>query len=230
MRFDVVTIFPEMIECVLGYGIISRAINSGTISVKPHDLRDYTENKHRQVDDTPYGGGAGMVMKPEPFFKCVSAIKNEREGNPRIILLSPQGKLFDQSMAKDLSKEDWIILLCGRYEGIDTRVEEHLATDIVSTGDYVLSGGELPAVAVIDSVSRLVPGVLGAEVSAKEETFEDNLLEYPQYTRPEDYMEMKVPPVLLSGNHKIIGEWRKEKAVERTAERRPDLLSRKKGQ
>ncbi len=228
MRIDVLTIFPEMFESFLKCGMVRIAREKNLIQIVIHDLRDYTHDKHRQVDDTPYGGGPGMIMKPEPFFEAVLSIAQcTLEDLPkiaRVILFTPQGKIFNQHLAGELAGEKQLILLCGRYEGIDERVHEHLATDEISIGDYVLGGGELPAMVLIDAVTRLIPGVLGDECSLAEETFSRGLLEYPQYTRPRDYKGWSVPEVLLSGNHMEIAKWRRKKSLERTLRRRPDLL------
>ncbi|HEU4386180.1 MAG TPA: tRNA (guanosine(37)-N1)-methyltransferase TrmD [Blastocatellia bacterium] len=223
MRFDIVTIFPEMFRGVFESGIVRRAAESGLIEVTVHDLRNFTHGRHRQVDDRPFGGGAGMVMKPEPIFEAVDAI-GKREHEARTVLLSPQGRLFDQQTAKEFSALGQLILICGRYEGVDERVAEHLADDELSIGDYVLSGGEFPAMVVVDAVTRLIPGALGCEESAEQESFSDGLLDYPHYTRPPDYREMRAPDVLLSGNHGEIERWRRRKALEKTVRRRPDLI------
>lgn len=227
MRIDVLTIFPSMINCVLEYGVIGRAIKNKLLDINIHDLRDYALGKHKQVDDEPFGGGAGMVMKPEPFFKAVEGISSSISKNykqSRRIMLSPAGKLLDQKYAKDLSEEKWVFLLCGRYEGVDYRVEENLCTDVISIGDYVLSGGEIPSIVLIETMVRNIPGVLGCGKSADEDSFTEGLLEYPHYTRPKSYRGMEVPEVLLSGNHKNIDEWRKEQSIEITKKRRPDIM------
>lgn len=229
-QFNVLTIFPPLINDFSSYSIIARAIGAGLIKVTAYDIRSYTEDKHRQVDDHPYGGGAGMVMKPEPIMNCLEGIKkhSDQYKKSRVILLSPQGKLFNQSYAKELANYDDLTLICGRYEGVDARVEENFVTDILSIGDFVLTGGEIAAMAIMEAVARLIPGVLGSEQSALDESFENDLLEYPQYTRPEEIGDLKVPDILLSGNHKEIEKWRRRQSVLRTAERRPDLLSRAK--
>ena len=230
MNFHVMTLFPEMIENAMAVSITGRAIKAGHISVEAVNIRDFAQNKHNRVDDYPYGGGAGMVMQAEPVYLCyqdvVSRIECEIEKKPRVIYLSPQGKVFDQSMAQEYAKEENLIFLCGHYEGIDERVLEEIVTDYVSIGDYVLTGGELPALVMMDTISRLVPGVLNNDISAQTESFSDNLLEYPQYTRPEEWKGKKVPPVLLSGNHKLLAEWYREQSVIRTAKNRPDLLEK----
>ena len=225
MRVDVLTIFPEVVRCGVDYSILKRAQEKGTISVFVHNIRDFTEDKHRTTDEPPYGGGAGMVMKPEPIFKAAEHVKAEYwTEQTRVILLSPQGELFTQQRAVELSACPHIVLICGHYEGVDERVREHLVTDELSIGDYVLTGGELPALVVLDAVVRLVPGVLGGEQSALEESFAEGLLEYPQYTRPVDFRGWKVPEVLLSGHHAEIAKWRRIQSLKRTLERRPDLL------
>jgi len=225
MRVDVFTIFPEVVRCGVDYSILKRAQEKGTISVFVHNIRDFTEDKHRTTDEPPYGGGAGMVMKPEPIFKAAEHVKAEYwTEQTRVILLSPQGELFTQQRAVELSACPHIVLICGHYEGVDERVREHLVTDELSIGDYVLTGGELPALVVLDAVVRLVPGVLGGEQSALEESFAEGLLEYPQYTRPVDFRGWKVPEVLLSGHHAEIAKWRRIQSLKRTLERRPDLL------
>lgn len=227
MKFHVMTLFPEMIEQAMGVSITGRAIRAGQIAVNAVDIRAYAENKHNRVDDYPYGGGAGMVMQAAPVYNCYQDIV-EKEGleSPRVIYLSPQGQVFHQQMAKELAEEENLVFLCGHYEGIDERVLEEIVTDYVSIGDYVLTGGELPALVMMDTISRLVPGVLSNDASAQTESFSDYLLEYPQYTRPEEWNGKKVPPVLLSGNHKLLAEWYREQSVRRTALRRPDLLSK----
>lgn len=241
MHFHVLTLFPEMVMDGLNTSIIGRAVKNGHITIEATNIRDFAENKHGHVDDYPYGGGAGMVMQPGPVYRAYEHVKNavnerrmkENNGSGfgekdrlRVIYMTPQGRVFNQSIAEELAKEEDIVLLCGHYEGIDERVLEMIVTDNLSIGDYVLTGGELPAMVVIDTVSRLVPGVLNNDVSAEFETFHDNLLEYPQYTRPEEFMGRKVPEVLLSGHHKNIEAWRQEQSLQRTRERRPDLLNK----
>lgn len=223
MRFDIITIFPEIFIEVFDFGIVRRAVEADLIEIHVHDLRDYTQDRHRQVDDRPFGGGAGMVMKPEPLFRAVEAL-TDGESGVSVALLSPQGRLFSQQVAAEYAQTSRLVLICGRYEGVDERVVEHLITDEVSIGDYVLSGGEIPAMVVIDAVARLIPGALGCEQSAERESFVDGLLDYPHYTRPADYRELKAPEVLLSGNHAEIERWRKRKAIEKTLRRRPDLI------
>ena len=230
MRFDIITIFPEFFRDAIDCGILRRARNAGLVDVKAHDLRQWTTDKHHVVDDRPFGGGDGMILKPEPIFAGVEALtgasrKEDFPAKTRVILLSAQGEVFSQSLAQDLSENAaQVVLLCGRYEGVDERVAETLATDEVSIGDYVLSGGEPAAMVVIDAVVRLIPGALGSETSALNESFSAGLLDHPQYTRPPDFRGMKVPEVLLSGNHAEIERWRKEAAIEKTKRKRPDLL------
>ena len=230
MRFHVLTLFPEMVLDGLNTSIIGRAIQNGKIGLEAVNIRDFATNKHMKVDDYPYGGGAGMVMQAEPVYLAYRSVEerisvlSETAKKPRVIYLTPQGSVFNQRMAEDLSKEEDLIFLCGHYEGIDERVLEMIVTDHVSIGDYVLTGGELPAMVIIDTISRLVEGVLHNDDSARYESFADNRLEYPQYTRPEEFMGRKVPEVLLSVNHAKIAEWREEESLKRTRERRPDLL------
>jgi tRNA (guanine37-N1)-methyltransferase len=221
---DVVTIFPQMIEPALSEGVIGRARSKGLIDVKARDLRDYTSDKHRVVDDVAFGGGPGMVMKPEPFFRAVEEISAERGKPTAVILMTPQGRQFSQAEAQRFSRMERIIVLCGRYEGVDERVAEALVTDEISIGDYVLTGGELPALVVIDAVVRLVPGVVGDDQSVANDSFSEGLLDFPHYTRPADFRGLKVPDVLLSGHHKEIEKWRREQQRRRTEQRRPDLL------
>jgi len=223
MTFDIVTIFPAMIEQPLAAGIIGRAIDRGTLDVKVRDLRDFTTDRHRVVDDVPYGGGPGMVLKPDPIFRALDAIEAERGGPLTVILTSPQGRRFTQAEAQRLSGAAHIVLLCGRYEGFDDRVRERV-TEELSIGDYVLTGGELPALVVLDAVARFVPGVVGDEQSVAEDSFTRGLLDFPQYTRPPEIDSLRVPDVLLSGNHAEIRRWRKREALSRTLDRRPDLL------
>lgn len=235
MNFHVLTLFPEMIQQGLNISITGRAIDKGLITVNTVNIRDFSSDKHSRVDDYPYGGGAGMVIQAEPVYKAygylINHIKMSKEDpasfkKPRVIYVTPQGPLFNQQMAKELSQEEDLIFLCGHYEGIDDRVLNMIVTDNISIGDYVLTGGELPAMVMIDAISRLIPGVLNNEVSSDFESLEDNLLEYPQYTRPEVFMGMKVPEVLLSGHHAKIEAWRREQSIIRTYERRPDLLEK----
>lgn len=234
MRFHILTLFPEMVMDGLNTSIIGRAVKKGILSIDAVNIRDYAFNKHQSVDDYPYGGGAGMLMQAEPVYLAYEAvlekIKKRQEGTaeqqkPRVIYLSPQGTVFHQKMAEELAREEDLILLCGHYEGIDERVLEEIVTDYVSIGDYVLTGGELPAMVMVDTISRLVPGVLHNDVSAEFESFQDHLLEYPQYSRPEVWHGKKVPEVLLSGHHANIEKWRREQSILRTKERRPDLLA-----
>lgn len=234
MHFHILTLFPEMVMEGLNTSITGRAVKNGHITIEATNIRDFSENKHGHVDDYPYGGGAGMVMQPGPVYRAyeyvkniINARKNNDNKKPRVIYMTPQGKVFNQSIAEELAQEEDLVLLCGHYEGIDERVLEMIVTDNLSIGDYVLTGGELPAMVVIDAVSRLVPGVLHNDVSAEFETFHDNLLEYPQYTRPEEFMGKRVPDVLLSGHHKNIDAWRREQSLQRTKERRPDLLEKR---
>jgi tRNA (guanine37-N1)-methyltransferase len=223
MRFDIITIFPEIFSGVFDFGIIRRAVEGGLIEIHVHDLRDYTYDRHRQVDDRPFGGGAGMVMKPEPLFRAVESVTSGAP-NVSVALLSPQGRLFNQLVAGEYSRKPRIVLICGRYEGVDERIVEHLVTDEVSIGDYVLSGGEIPAMVVVDAVTRLIPGALGCEQSAERESFASGMLDYPHFTRPAEYRGMKAPDMLLSGNHAEIERWRRRKAIEKTLRRRPDLI------
>ncbi len=225
MNFYVMTLFPDMIKQGLGTSITGRALNKGYIHLDAVDIRDYSNDKYRHVDDYPYGGGAGMVMQPGPIYDCYQDIINKNSiGKHRVIYMTPQGKVFSQAIAEELAKEENLIFLCGHYEGVDERVLEEIVTDNLSIGDYVLTGGELPAMVMIDSISRLVPGVLSNHDSAQYESFQDGLLEYPQYTRPEEFHGKKVPEVLLSGHHGNIEKWRREKSIERTWQRRPELL------
>lgn len=224
MNYHVLTLFPEMILQGLGTSIIGRAIEKGIITLNAVNIRDYSTNKHMKVDDYPYGGGAGMVMQAEPVYKAYQAVCQKIGHRPRVIYLTPQGRVFDQALACELAGERDLVFLCGHYEGIDERVLEEVVTDYVSIGDYVLTGGELPAMVMIDAVSRMVPDVLNNEESAQFESFQDNLLEYPQYSRPEEWNGRRVPPVLLSGHHANIEGWRREQSIRRTAQRRPDLF------
>ena len=223
MRFDIITIFPEMLGGVFDFGIVRRAVESGLIEISVHDLRDYTFDRHRQVDDRPFGGGAGMILKPEPLVRAIEAITGG-PGEASTVLLSPQGRLFGQRMAEEFSRKARLVLICGRYEGVDERVIEHWIDDEVSIGDYVLSGGEIPAMVVVDAVTRLIPGALGCDESALRESFSDGLLDYPHYTRPAEYRGMKVPDVLLSGNHAEIDAWRRGRSIQKTERCRPDLI------
>lgn len=225
MKIDVLTLFPEMFEGVLHRSILKKAEEGEKAAYNVVNFRDYADNKHQTVDDYPYGGGAGMVLKPQPIFDAVGALTAKKEGTkPRVILMCPQGERYTQAKAEELAKEEHLIFICGHYEGYDERIREHLVTDEISIGDYVLTGGELGAMVVIDSVVRLLPGVLGKEASHVNDSFSTGLLEHPHYTRPADFRGMKVPDTLLSGNHAHIDEWRERESFRRTVERRPDLL------
>jgi len=229
VHIDIFTLFPEMFQGPFNFSILKRAIDHGLVSMNIHNIRDYTHDKHHTVDDYAYGGGAGMILKPEPIFEAVESVKSNIKpeiGELPVILLTPQGRLFSQQIARELSTYSHLILICGRYEGVDERVREHLVTDEISIGDYVLSGGELAAMVVVDTVVRLLPGVLGSEASLMEDSHVDGLLEYPQYTRPVEYRGWSVPEVLLSGNHAQIARWRREQSIQRTSERRPELLDK----
>ena len=237
MNYHVLTLFPEMILQGLNTSITGRALEKGILSLEAINIRDFSENKHNKVDDYPYGGGAGMVMAAGPVYRAYehtvdsikkSCLNDNMEKKPRVIYLTPQGKVFHQTIAEELAKEEDLIFLCGHYEGIDERVLEMIVTDYISIGDYVLTGGELPAMVMIDAISRLIPGVLNNDVSAEFESLQDNLLEYPQYTRPEEFMGKGVPEVLLSGHHGNIDKWRREQSIIRTAKNRPDLLEKAK--
>ncbi|MGB2939790.1 MAG: tRNA (guanosine(37)-N1)-methyltransferase TrmD [Candidatus Dormiibacterota bacterium] len=228
LRFDVVTLFPDAFPGPLGMGVVGRAIEQGTIGLTAHNLRDYAGNRHRQVDDTPYGGGPGMVLKPEPVFAAVRAIRGEAAANGSAgeipcVLLTPQGRTLDHDLAVQLAKKPGLVMVAGRYEGFDERIRTGLADYEVSIGDFVLSGGELAAMILVEVISRHVPGVLGDEDSASSDSFSEGLLEHPQYTRPAEFEGHKVPEVLLSGNHELIREWRRQMALERTRSRRPEL-------
>lgn len=227
MHIDVLTLFPEMIDPVFNTSILKRAQEKGRLSYELTNFRDYTTDRHKKVDDYPYGGGAGMVLAPQPIFDAVDHIRKTRETSPRIILMCPQGEQYTQEKAEELAEEDHLIFICGHYEGYDERIRKHLVTDEISIGDYILTGGELGAMVIIDSLARLIPGVLGNKKSASEDSFSTGLLEYPQYTRPENFRGMKVPQVLLSGHHENITSWRLEKSLKRTYQRRPDLLAKK---
>lgn len=225
MKFDIVTIFPGMVRAPLAEGIVGRAIARGLLDVRVHDLRDFTTDRHRVVDDVPFGGGPGMVMKPEPLFRAVEAIASTRGAPGAVVLTSPDGARLTHGVVERLRALDHVVILCGRYEGIDERVRAELATEEISIGDYVLSGGELPALVIVDAVARLVPGVVGDEQSVARDTFARGLLDFPQYTRPAEFEGHAVPPVLLSGHHKEIERWRRRAALARTLERRPELLA-----
>lgn len=232
MNFHILTLFPDMVEQGLNTSIIGRAKDRGLLSIEAVNIRNYAFNKHQSVDDYPYGGGAGMLMQAEPIYQCYKAVcekagislDDPQAKRPRVVYLSPQGETFSQKMAEELAGEEELVLLCGHYEGVDERVLEEIVTDYVSIGDYVLTGGELPAMVMVDAISRLVPGVLHNDVSAEFESFQDNLLEYPQYSRPETWHGKQVPPILLSGHHANIEKWRREQSIIRTAQKRPDLL------
>ena len=225
MRIDILTLFPQMFDGLLSSSIIGRARERGMVDIRLHDIRAYTHDKHHIVDDYPYGGGAGMVLKPEPIFEAVEAIKEELDlASVPTILLSPQGRIFNQEIAQQVAGYEQLILICGHYEGVDERVAEHLASDEISIGDYLLSGGEVAAMVVVDCVVRMLPGVLGSEASLAEESHIGGLLEYPQYTRPALYRSWAVPSVLLSGDHGEIARWRRQQSLLRTAKRRPDLM------
>ena len=223
MRIDIVTGLPEILNGPLSQSIMKRAQESGSVIITVHNLRDYTHDRHKTIDDTSYGGGAGMVLKPEPIFECIESLQTERQYD-EVIYLTPDGSRFSQAVATKLSLKENIIILCGHYKGIDERVREALITREISIGDYVLTGGELAAAVVVDAVVRLLPGVLHDSTSAMSDTFQDNLLGAPVYTRPPEYRGMKVPDILLTGNHKAIEQWRQEQRIKRTAERRPDLM------
>ncbi|WP_139205912.1 MULTISPECIES: tRNA (guanosine(37)-N1)-methyltransferase TrmD [unclassified Bacillus (in: firmicutes)] len=225
MKIDVLTLFPEMFEGVFGHSILKKAAEKQAVSYNVVNFRDFSDNKHNTVDDYPYGGGAGMVLKPQPIFDAVETLSKDKAGKqPRVVLLCPQGERFNQKKAEELAEEDHLIFICGHYEGYDERIREHVVTDEISIGDYVLTGGELGAMVVIDSVVRLLPEVLGNEESHMKDSFSTGLLEHPHYTRPADFRGMKVPDVLTGGNHKLIEEWRMKESLRRTYMRRPDLL------
>lgn len=226
MNYHVLTLFPQMIIEGLNTSIIGRAIENQLISLEAIDIRDFSTNKHKKVDDYPYGGGAGMVMQAEPVYGAYQHVLNKIGKKPRVVFLTPQGKVFNQEIARDLSTQEDLVFLCGHYEGIDERVLEEIVTDHISIGDYVLTGGELPAMVMIDAISRLVPGVLSNDVSAEFESLQNNLLEYPQYSRPVEWMGKEVPDVLISGHHGNVEKWRHEQSLLRTAIRRPDLLEK----
>jgi tRNA (guanine37-N1)-methyltransferase len=224
MQIDILTLFPEMFQGVFGSGVIGRAVDQGLVGIGLHNFRHQAHDKHHTVDDYPYGGGAGMVLKPEPIFEAVESIKGESD--IPVILLSPQGRLFSQRVAEELARYSRMIIICGRYEGVDERVAKHLATDEISIGDYILTGGEIATMVIVDAVVRLLPGVLGSELSPREDSHVAGLLKYPQYTRPASYREWSVPEILLSGNHAQIASWRREQSIRRTLERRPELLAK----
>jgi tRNA (guanine37-N1)-methyltransferase len=224
VKIDIVTIFPPMIHAALADGVVGRAVAGGVVDLRVHDLREYTADRHRVVDDMPFGGGPGMVLKPDPMFAAVDAIRAERGRPASVVLTSPDGERFTHAEAERLSRLDHIVILCGRYEGVDERVRTALATETLSIGDYVLSGGELAALVIVDCVARLVPGVVGDEASVAHDTFARGLLDYPQYTRPAEFRGMRVPDVLLSGHHREIERWRRRQALARTLRHRPEML------
>lgn len=225
MHFDILTLFPGLFSGVFEDSIIKRACEAGLLSIALHNIRDYATGRHRVTDDTPYGGGGGMVMKPDPIFAATETVLGEQRGTTPIILLTPQGRLFTQQVARELARQQRLLLICGRYEGVDERVHQHLATDEISIGDYVLSGGEVPAMVIVEAVTRLIPGVLGDPAAPFEDSHAEGMLEYPHYTRPPTFQAYAVPDVLLSGHHAEIVRWRRQQALRRTWERRPDLLS-----
>lgn len=230
LRVDIITIFPEFFREAFDHGIVRRACAAGIVKIDAHDLRRWTSDKHHVVDDRPFGGGDGMVLKPEPIFAAVNDLtgcsrREDLATGTRVVLLTPQGKVFNQKLANDLSKSEHVVLICGRYEGVDERVAEALVTDEISIGDYILSGGEPAAVVVADAIVRLLPGALGSETSATTESFSEDLLDFPQYTRPSEFRGMRVPEVLLTGNHAEIARWRREAALKKTHAQRPDLLN-----
>ena len=226
MRIDILTLFPEMCETVCSESIIGRARNAGKVEIVCTNIRDFSGNKWNKVDDTPYGGGMGMIMAADPIYNCFKSLYNENEPKPHLVYMSPKGKTFDQKKAVELSKLDRVVLLCGHYEGIDQRVIDEIVDEELSVGDYVLTGGELPALTVADAVCRMLPGVLSDDICFEEESHFDGLLEYPQYTRPPVWHEKEVPEILLSGNHGKIAEWRRVKSIEATIMRRPDMLKK----
>lgn len=225
-RIDILTLFPDMFSGPFAESIVRRAVDRDLVSISIHNHREWGLGKHRMVDDYPFGGGTGMVMKPEPLFEAVEAIKAASDQSAPVILLTPQGRVFNQEVAAELAQHDRIILICGHYEGVDERVGEHLATDEISIGDYVLTGGELAAMVIVDAVVRQLPGVLGSDESAKDDSHANGLLEHPQYTRPQSYRGWDVPDILLSGNHAEIAKWRRQQSILRTLRRRPELLER----
>ena len=227
MRFHIMTLFPDIFHSYMNESIMKRAVEKEIVEVYVYNIRDFSNNKHKKVDDYPFGGGAGMVMTPQPIYDTYKHIIDTHNiKHPRVIYLTPKGKVHDQSIATDMSQEEDIILLCGHYEGVDQRIIDLIVTDEISIGDYVLTGGELPALILIDSISRLIPGVLNQNESFEEESFKDNLLEYPHYTRPREFMDLEVPKILLSGNHKKVEEWRYSESIRITKERRPDLYKK----
>ena len=226
MRFDILTLFPEVIDCVLGSSIIGRAKQNGIIEVFSHNIRDYTKDKHKKTDDAPFGGGKGMLMSTQPIADCFDAVKSQIDGKTKVIYASPRGRIFNHEVAKELSEYDNVIILCGHYEGVDQRIIDTIIDEEISIGDYVLTGGEIPACIMVDAVSRLVPGVLSDKECYEKESIASGLLEYPQYTRPREFNGLSVPEVLLSGHHENIEKWRLEKSLELTKERRPDLYEK----
>ena len=228
MRIDIITLFPSMFKGPFDESIVKRARKKGILEINLHNLRDFTDDRHRTVDDLPYGGGAGMVMKPEPLFRAVEKVKEEKRSSWKVILLSPQGQPFAQEKAKELAREEGLIFICGHYEGVDERVREHLIDEELSLGDFVLTGGELAAMVIVDAIARMLPEVLGCKDSIREDSFYQPFLDYPHYTRPAEFRGWKVPAVLTSGNHQKIREWRKKKRLENTFKKRPDLLKRAK--
>ncbi len=225
MRIDILSLFPAMFDGPFGDSIIRRAVENGILDINITNPRDFAEGKHQQVDDTPFGGGSGMVMKPEPVFKAVRHVKENTDFvNRRVLLMSPEGSVFNQAKARELAQYDQLIFICGHYEGFDARISDNLADEIISIGDYVLTGGELPAMIITDAVARMLPGVLGSEESAPTDSFYNGLLEHPQYTRPREFEGLTVPDILLSGDHAKIAKWRREKSLEITLKNRPDLL------
>ena len=226
MRIDILTLFPDMFKAVTETSVFGRAVQNGILDIRTHDIRDYTLDKHRHTDDYPFGGGAGMVMTPQPLFDAFDAVIGDAEKKPRCIYMSPQGRTLTHDKAAELSAEERIIILCGHYEGVDQRVIDTYIDEEISIGDYVLMGGELPAMVLMDCISRFIPGVLGKSESAQDESFSNGLLEYPQYTRPAEFRGQKVPDVLLSGNHAMIDEWRTEQSIKKTLEVRPELVEK----
>ena len=224
MHFEILTLFPGIFDGVFELSIVKRARDAGLVTISLHNIRDYASGRHRVTDDTPYGGGGGMIMKPEPIFAAAEAVLGEKRGEVPIILLTPKGRSFSQTVARELSRHERLLLICGRYEGIDERVHRHLATDAVSIGDYVLAGGEIPAMVIVEALTRLLPGALGDPSAIFEDSHAENLLEYPHYTRPPVFRGFRVPDVLLSGHHAEIVRWRRQQALRQTWERRPDLL------
>ena len=227
MRFDIMTLFPEYVDNILSESIIGRARKNGLLDIRTHNIRDYSEDKHRRVDDTPYGGGRGMLMAAPPIYRCYKAIEEALDSKPHVIYMSPKGRVFSESVAKELLSHENIVILCGHYEGVDQRLIDEIVDDEISIGDYVLTGGELPACIIVDAVGRLCDGVLAMPECHEKESFEDDLLEYPQYTRPPVWMGREVPEVLLSGHHANIEKWRLEQSKEITQARRPDLIENK---